>query len=83
MARIYDKFRIACPKCGSQEQNVIDSRPVGGRIRRRRECDKCKERFTTIEQVHDAKIWQAKLKQLDDLLAEIRCTFKWAIEDTE
>lgn len=82
MARIYDKFRIACPKCGSQDQNVIDSRPVGGRVRRRRQCE-CGERFTTVEMIHDPKVWQAKLRELDDLISNFRSTFKWAIEESE
>ena len=40
-----------CPFCGYTETKVIDSRLAGeGRqIRRRRECLKCEERFTTFE----------------------------------
>ncbi len=40
-----------CPFCGHSETKVIDSRLAGeGRqIRRRRECLKCEERFTTFE----------------------------------
>jgi transcriptional repressor NrdR len=40
-----------CPFCGHAETKVIDSRLAGeGRqIRRRRECLKCTERFTTFE----------------------------------
>lgn len=40
-----------CPFCGHQETKVIDSRLAGEgqQIRRRRECLKCVERFTTFE----------------------------------
>ena len=40
-----------CPFCSTDETKVIDSRLVadGGQIRRRRECLRCKERFTTYE----------------------------------
>jgi transcriptional repressor NrdR len=44
---------MRCPKCGGQEDKVIDSRSSreGATIRRRRECEKCKHRFTTYEEV--------------------------------
>ena len=42
-----------CPFCGHPDARVIDSRPddaVGG-VRRRRECQSCSRRFTTLERV--------------------------------
>lgn len=40
-----------CPFCADKETKVIDSRLVGegNAVRRRRECQKCGERFTTFE----------------------------------
>ena len=40
-----------CPFCANEDTRVVDSRLVsdGEQIRRRRECSKCKERFTTYE----------------------------------
>src|SRR3989344_8673449 len=40
-----------CPYCRSTQSSVIDKRSVKGtgEIRRRRECRKCKRRFTTYE----------------------------------
>lgn len=40
-----------CPVCGYEESKVVDSRATadGERIRRRRKCIKCGERFTTYE----------------------------------
>ena len=40
-----------CPFCSNEETKVIDSRLAGEglQVRRRRECQSCKERFTTFE----------------------------------
>jgi len=40
-----------CPYCHEPDTRVIDSRLVseGAQIRRRRECTRCEERFTTFE----------------------------------
>ena len=42
---------MKCPFCGDPDSRVIDSRAGGdgGSIRRRRECESCKRRFTTYE----------------------------------
>lgn len=42
---------MLCPACQATDTHVIDSRPVegGGAIRRRRECESCRHRFTTYE----------------------------------
>ena len=44
---------MRCPKCGCQDDKVIDSRASreGATIRRRRECISCAYRFTTYEEV--------------------------------
>jgi len=44
---------MRCPKCGCQDDKVIDSRSSreGATIRRRRECLGCNHRFTTYEQI--------------------------------
>lgn len=44
---------MKCPFCGQEDTRVIDSRPAedNNTIRRRRQCDKCKKRFTTYEKV--------------------------------
>lgn len=42
-----------CPKCGHAESKVLETR--SGRdnrsLRRRRECQKCEHRFTTVEEI--------------------------------
>ena len=42
-----------CPVCNHDDTRVIDSRisPDGTSIRRRRECDECQYRFSTLEEV--------------------------------
>ena len=44
---------MRCPKCGNQDDKVIDSRASkeGSTIRRRRECLGCANRFTTYEEI--------------------------------
>lgn len=42
---------MKCPFCGFEESKVTDSRPTDEKIRRRRECIKCRGRFTTYEMV--------------------------------
>ena len=44
---------MRCPRCGVEEDRVIDSRAVrdGKGVRRRRECVGCAHRFTTYEYV--------------------------------
>jgi transcriptional repressor NrdR len=46
---------LRCPICGHNGSRVLDSRPVhdGRAIRRRRECEKCEQRFTTFEMVEE------------------------------
>jgi transcriptional repressor NrdR len=42
---------MICPYCGSADLGVIDSRDTKESVRRRRECEDCKKRFTTYERV--------------------------------
>ena len=42
---------IPCPGCGRRRSRVINSRFNDATIRRRRLCDNCGGRFTTLEQV--------------------------------
>ena len=49
------KKHLKCPYCGEENTKVIDSRPAeeNNAIRRRRQCLKCKKRFTTYEKVEN------------------------------
>jgi transcriptional repressor NrdR len=49
---------MKCPFCGFEEDKVVDSRSVqdGLGVRRRRECLKCKERFTTYEYIEKVEL---------------------------
>src|SRR5215510_11050772 len=53
---------MRCPKCGRQEDKVIDSRTSreGATIRRRRECLGCGHRFTTYEEIENEAITVVK-----------------------
>lgn len=49
---------MRCPKCGSLDDKVIDSRLSrdGASIRRRRECLACETRYTTYEELERAEL---------------------------
>jgi transcriptional repressor NrdR len=53
---------MRCPKCGCQDDKVIDSRASreGATIRRRRECNQCGYRFTTYEEIERAGLFVVK-----------------------
>ncbi len=53
---------MRCPYCESSEIKVIDTREAGDTdiTRRRRECLKCKKRFTTYERVEGVELIVAK-----------------------
>jgi len=46
---------MKCPYCGFAQDRVVDSRESkeADSIRRRRECERCKRRFTTYERVDE------------------------------
>jgi transcriptional repressor NrdR len=53
---------MRCPKCGCQDDKVIDSRASreGAAIRRRRECIHCGQRYTTYEQIDRPRLMVLK-----------------------
>jgi transcriptional repressor NrdR len=53
---------MKCVFCGSEQSSVIDKRAVRstGEIRRRRECLKCHQRFTTYEKVGAFELYVLK-----------------------
>ena len=53
---------MKCPPCGYKDTKVIDSRmnAEGTCIRRRRECLKCKKRFTTHEMLESVPLMVVK-----------------------
>gem|GEM_PF-7084088 len=44
---------MKCPGCGNMETKVLDSRVIddGRGIRRRRVCEYCSQRFSTMEKI--------------------------------
>ena len=55
-------FDMKCPKCGGDDDKVLDSRSAreGAAIRRRRECVKCGHRFTTYEEINRDEVQVVK-----------------------
>ncbi len=53
---------MRCPACGHEEDKVVDSRSTkeNSAVRRRRECLKCGQRFTTYEYVEHTPVMVIK-----------------------
>ena len=53
---------MKCPFCGHRDDKVIDSRASsdGDAVRRRRQCLKCRKRFTTYEVVEESSLLVVK-----------------------
>jgi len=49
---------VRCPSCGHEEDKVVDSRATkeNSAVRRRRECLKCGQRFTTYEYIEHTPV---------------------------
>ena len=47
---------MRCPFCNSEKTEVTDKRDTEGETRRRRECLKCKKRFTTYEKIESKNL---------------------------
>ncbi len=56
---------MKCPFCGYEQDKVVDSRSSreGRAVRRRRECLKCEERFTTYEYIENFPLTVVKNDQ--------------------
>lgn len=46
-----EQHSMKCPYCGYFESRVTDSRDQGGSVHRRRRCEHCHQRFSTVEHV--------------------------------
>lgn len=68
---------MRCPKCGCDNDKVIDSRAGrdGGTVRRRRECLSCGYRFSTLEGVvpEDIKVIKRSGERKDFDRDKLRC----------
>ena len=51
---------MLCPVCRSGETRVVDSRDDENAVRRRRECQSCKHRFTTFERAEAPRLFVVK-----------------------
>ena len=66
---------MKCPFCKFEDTKVIDSRASteGEIIRRRRECEKCRRRFTTYEKVEAIPLFVVKKDSGASLMTGRRC----------
>lgn len=62
-----------CPNCKSNQTFIVDSRACGNSTRRRRECEGCGERWSTLEiSVEEHLKLVASNKQMQSTLARIQ-----------
>jgi transcriptional repressor NrdR len=75
---------MKCPFCSNTETRVIDSRLMhqSEQIRRRRECEKCLERFSTLEvpQLNWPRVVKRDLRREQFLEQKLRSGFLRAFE---
>ena len=57
---LYIQKRMKCPYCSSESLRVTNKRESPSGIRRRRECLKCKKRFTTYEKIEREDLYVVK-----------------------
>ena len=62
--------KMLCPYCSNEETKVTDKRDTKNETRRRRECLKCKRRFTTYEKVEPLEIFVVKKDGRRELFSE-------------
>ena len=60
---------MKCPYCRTEDDKVVDSRASndGSVVRRRRECEHCKRRYTTYERVEATPLFVIKKDQRREL----------------
>jgi len=51
---------LKCPYCGETESKVVDSRDASDGVRRRRECLRCRGRYTTYERLQRPVLFVVK-----------------------
>ncbi len=53
---------MKCPSCGFEDSSVLETRTVlnGAVIKRRRECEKCANRFNTLEKLDSVELMVRK-----------------------
>lgn len=68
-----------CPKCGSMQDSVVDSRPQeDGSIKRRRKCMACGDRFYTIEiQMEEYRLLKEEYRSSKEMKLKL---LRWAEE---
>lgn len=66
---------MRCPKCHNTNSKVIDSRPSNQSVRRRRECETCLNRFSTVEEISVFDLYVEKRNGTVVLFSEQKLDF--------
>lgn len=70
----HEQQGLRCPECGTPESDVTDSRYAVESIRRRRECEECKKRFTTRERIENPRVQCVVVVHSFDSMGRVRRT---------
>ncbi len=72
---------MKCPFCQHEETRVVDKRDIKNITRRRRECLKCKKRFTTYERIEvELKVIKKDGSRQDFDIGKVKKGIEKAIE---
>ena len=72
-----------CPYCGTPDTRVVNSRPsAGDSVRRRRECQKCARRFSTLEFIEKVELMVVKRDKTREPfdIAKLRAAIEKAVD---
>jgi transcriptional regulator NrdR family protein len=66
-------YGIACPQCASTSWSILETRPAQDAVRRRRQCNGCGTRITTLEMdIDKTNLFPGEFKQLSTFRQRIR-----------
>lgn len=74
MAAAGYRARVRCPYCETDDDKVVDSRPLeeGAAVRRRRECLECGRRYTTHERAVELPLMVVKRSGLKEPFERVK-----------
>ena len=72
---------MICPFCSKTDTRVLESRIINDAVRRRRECIKCSNRFTTYEKAElHLKVLKKMVANKNLILAKLKEALKEPVE---
>ena len=60
--------KLQCPECKSEDVRIYSMRSYPDKINRYRECNKCKHRFKTVEQIKSGWDYEAAINKIKKIV---------------